>query len=469
MPGAAFFDLDRTLISRSSSLALAGTFRRRGLIGRRQHVTAALAQLVFTRFGAGQARVGQTANTGMSILEGLPVELMREIAAEAWEPVLKPLVYREALDLAAAHAERGERVFIASAALQEVVEEVSNRLGFDGAIASRAATRDGVFTGRLERRLYGQAKADALVEFAAVQELDLASFDGVLGLPLRCAVSRGGRSSSRRESGSRAASNSGRARVADRDLPTQGVRGVTAAEARDRLSSLGFTAETADVLVAHFEDAERRGKRGHGFSRIDWLASLDLEPAARPVLIESEEGFERWDGHGALGYVVLDEIVRATLDDPPERARVVVASRCFPTGVLGYWVRRLAEGGLVAALTATSPRRLAPPGGGDSLTGTNPLAIAIPSSDRRPIVTDVSMGAVTHGDVLEGRAAVEELVPFGGEQAHKAFALAVGLELFVSALVGEEPGAVLVVAQPDHDPVPAFRELADGVRLPGDS
>jgi HAD superfamily hydrolase (TIGR01490 family) len=175
VPGAAFFDLDRTLISRSSSLALAGTFRARGLIGRRQLAKAALAQLVFARFGAGQARVGQTADTGMSILRGLPVELMREIASEAWEPVLKPLVYREALDLASAHAECGERVYIASAALQELVEEVSNRLGFDGAIASRAETRDGVFTGRLERRLYGQAKADALVDLARAEDIDLAS------------------------------------------------------------------------------------------------------------------------------------------------------------------------------------------------------------------------------------------------------------------------------------------------------
>ena len=78
------------------------------------------------------------------------------------------------------------------------------------------------------------------------------------------------------------------------------------------------------------------------------------------------------------------------------------------------------------------------------------------------------MGAVTHGDVLAGRAAPEELMPFGGEQAHKAFALAVGLELLVGALAGEEHGAVLVVARPEHDPVPAFRALADGRRLPGD-
>jgi LDH2 family malate/lactate/ureidoglycolate dehydrogenase len=146
---------------------------------------------------------------------------------------------------------------------------------------------------------------------------------------------------------------------------------------------------------------------------------------------------------------------------------VVVARRCFPTGVLGYWVRRLAEGGLVAVLTATSPRRLAHPDGGEPLTGTNPLAVAIPSSDGSPIVTDVSMGAVTHGAVLTGAALPEELVPFGGEQAHKAFALAVGLELFVSALAGPEHGAVLVVARPDYDPVPVFRELAAGRRLPG--
>jgi HAD superfamily hydrolase (TIGR01490 family) len=175
VPGAAFFDLDRTLISRSSSLALAATFRRRALIGRRQLARAAVAQFVFSRFGAGQARVGQTADTAMTILRGLPVELMREIAAEAWEPVLKPLVYREALDLATSHVDRGERVYIASAALHEVVEEVSSQLGFDGAIASRAEVRDGVYTGRLERRLYGQAKADALVEVARAETLDLPS------------------------------------------------------------------------------------------------------------------------------------------------------------------------------------------------------------------------------------------------------------------------------------------------------
>ena len=146
------------------------------------------------------------------------------------------------------------------------------------------------------------------------------------------------------------------------------------------------------------------------------------------------------------------------------------ARRRFPTGALGYWVRKLADGGLCAALTATSPPRLAHPEGREPLVGTTPLAVAIPSSDGRPLVADVSMGKVTHGDVIAGLASPEDLVPFGGEQAYKAFALAAGLQLLVQALTGSDThGAVLVVAMPEADPVPAFRVRAGGLRLPGDS
>jgi LDH2 family malate/lactate/ureidoglycolate dehydrogenase len=243
---------------------------------------------------------------------------------------------------------------------------------------------------------------------------------------------------------------------------------VESQEARRRLEALGLDEGAVTTLHDHFADAERRGKTGHGYSRVAWLETQEIDPAARPKRLHAEEGFERWDGAGALGYLVLDGIVRTTLASPPLHARVVVAERCFPTGVLGHWVRRLADVGLVAALTATSPRRLPHPAGGPPLTGTNPLAIAIPSGEGDPVVSDVSMGAVTHGHVLAGHAQPEELVPFGGEQAHKAFALAVGIELLVSALAGQDPGAVLVIARPEHDPVPEFRALAGDLRLPGE-
>jgi hypothetical protein len=70
--------------------------------------------------------------------------------------------------------------------------------------------------------------------------------------------------------------------------------------------------------------------------------------------------------------------------------------------------------------------------------------------------------------VIAGAATNEQLVPFGGEQAHKAFALAVGLQLLVDALIGEGYGAVMLVARPEADPVPALRARAGGARLPGD-
>ncbi len=236
-----------------------------------------------------------------------------------------------------------------------------------------------------------------------------------------------------------------------------------------RLRALGFSGEDARTLADHFVEAERRGKRGHGLARVDWLETLDgLDPVAQPECVVAEACFERWEGRGALGYLTLAAICDGQLEDPPEAARLIVAHECFPTGMLGYWTRRLAEGGLVAVLTATSPPRLGHPEGGPKLAGTNPLAIAIPSSDGRPVVSDVSMGRVTYGDVIAGAASEDELVPFGGEQAHKAFALALGLQLLVDALAGDGYGAVMLVAPPTADPVPTLRTRADGIRLPGD-
>jgi LDH2 family malate/lactate/ureidoglycolate dehydrogenase len=245
---------------------------------------------------------------------------------------------------------------------------------------------------------------------------------------------------------------------------------MDAGEGLSRLQALGFGEADAEELWAHFDGAERRGKQGHGHARIPWLEGLEgYDPSAQPSLVESEEGFQRWHGGGAIGYLVLGRVVGAQLDRPPVHARLVVCERTFPTGMLGHHVRRLAEAGLVGVLTATSPARLGHPSGGPKLAGTNPLAIGIPSSGGDPIVVDVSMGAVTWGDVVAGLAEEEQLVPFGGEQAHKAFALALGLQLLVDALVRDDGhGAVLLVAQPEADPVPALRELGAGIRLPGD-
>ena len=184
---------------------------------------------------------------------------------------------------------------------------------------------------------------------------------------------------------------------------------VVSEDVRSRLLGMGFDPDQATVLADHFLEAERRGKRGHGLSRVEWLGTQRVDPAARPERVLSVDGYERWDGRGAVGYLTLAAICDAQISSPPEHALVVAASHCFPTGMLGYWTRRLADAGLVAALTATSPARLGHPDGGPPLAGTN------------------------------------------------------------DALAGEGFGAVLLVARPEADPVPALRRLADGIRLPGDA
>ncbi|HVW89245.1 MAG TPA: HAD family hydrolase [Gaiellaceae bacterium] len=172
---AAFFDLDRTVIKRSSVLALAPAFRRAGLISRVGLAKSAFWQLLFVLRGASAETVRSASEEGMKILAGFSVDDMRSLVGEAMEPVLRPLVYDEPLRLVQQHRERGERVFIVSATLQEIVELVAGDLGFDGAIGSTCEIVDGVYTGRTLRAAHGDGKADAVRELAADEAIDLAA------------------------------------------------------------------------------------------------------------------------------------------------------------------------------------------------------------------------------------------------------------------------------------------------------
>jgi HAD superfamily hydrolase (TIGR01490 family) len=171
---AAFFDLDRTLLRRSSALALAGSFREHGLISRRQMLRAAGWQLLFVARGASHEAVQRAAEDGLRVLAGYTPEELRELVADAMEPVLRPLVYAEPLRLVEEHHSRGERVYIVSATLQEIVDAIAEDLGFDGAFGTICEVCDGRYTGRAVRPLHAEAKAECLQVVAAEEGLDLA-------------------------------------------------------------------------------------------------------------------------------------------------------------------------------------------------------------------------------------------------------------------------------------------------------
>jgi HAD superfamily hydrolase (TIGR01490 family) len=155
-------------------LALAGTFRRRGLISRFDLVKSAFWQVLFVLHGASAERVRSAAEDGMKILNGFSVQEMQQLVGGAMETVLRPLVYEEPLRLVQQHRERGERVYIVSATLQEIVQHIADDLGFDGAIGSTCEIVDGAYTGRTLRAAHGVGKANAVRALAAAEGLDLA-------------------------------------------------------------------------------------------------------------------------------------------------------------------------------------------------------------------------------------------------------------------------------------------------------
>ena len=170
---AAFFDLDKTLLRKSSTLALAPAFRRHGVITRAQVAKAAFWQLLFVVRGTSRERVRSAAEDGLMLLRGFTPEQMQALVAESLETVLRPLVYGEPLNLAAQHRERGEPTYIVSASLQEIVDVVARDLGFDGALGTICEVEDGAYTGRGIRSLHGENKARAVRELAERERYDL--------------------------------------------------------------------------------------------------------------------------------------------------------------------------------------------------------------------------------------------------------------------------------------------------------
>ena len=188
MSAAAFFDLDRTLLRRSSALALAPAFRRHGIISRRLMVEAAAWQVLFMLRGASHEAVRRAAEEGLLLLRGHTPDEMRGIVAESMERVLRPLVYAQSLDIVKRHREHGEPVYIVSAALQEIVQAIADDLGFDGALGTVCEVVDGEYTGKALRALHAEAKARCIRSLDYDLEASTAYSDSHTDLPFLEAV-----------------------------------------------------------------------------------------------------------------------------------------------------------------------------------------------------------------------------------------------------------------------------------------
>ena len=189
---AAFFDLDKTLISRSSTLAFTGPFYRHGLISRSAMIRGAFAQAVFRRAGAGQARMERIRTQVGRLCRGWPAEGVRDIVRANLDALIVPLLYDEARTLVAGHQAAGRDVIVVSASGHEVVDPIAALLGADTVIATQMVIADGRYTGDVAFYAFGEAKAARIRELAAERGYELpgcyAYSDSITDLPMLEAV-----------------------------------------------------------------------------------------------------------------------------------------------------------------------------------------------------------------------------------------------------------------------------------------
>ncbi len=171
---AAFFDLDKTIIAKSSSLAFSKPFQAGGLITRGAMLRSAYAQFVYLVGGADHDQMEKIRAFMSQLVEGWDVETVKEIVAETLHHVVDPIVYDEAVSLIEEHHLAGRDVVIVSTSGTEVVEPIGEMLHADDVIASRLQIVDGKYTGEIDYYAYAEEKARAIEALADSRGYDLA-------------------------------------------------------------------------------------------------------------------------------------------------------------------------------------------------------------------------------------------------------------------------------------------------------
>jgi HAD superfamily hydrolase (TIGR01490 family) len=171
---AAFFDLDKTIIAKSSVLAFGRPFYQNGLLNRRTVLRSAYAQFVFALAGADEDQIERMRAYLTAMCTGWDVAQVREIVSETLHQIIDPIVYDEAVELIGEHKAAGRDVVIVSSSGEEVVGPIGAMLGADHVVATQMLVADGKYTGEIGRYAFGPEKAAAIHELAAERGYDLA-------------------------------------------------------------------------------------------------------------------------------------------------------------------------------------------------------------------------------------------------------------------------------------------------------
>ena len=193
MTAVAFFDLDKTIIAKSSTLAFTRPMFRAGLLSGSTLAKAGIAQAYYQAFGADHDQLERIKDELSQMTKGWDRAEIEALVTETVDEVVTPLVYAEALAVMEDHRGAGRRVVVISASPEEIVRPLCRHLGIDDVIATRSAVdEEGRYTGDLELYAYGPGKAEAIRAMADEEGIDLESSyaysDSITDLPMLEAV-----------------------------------------------------------------------------------------------------------------------------------------------------------------------------------------------------------------------------------------------------------------------------------------
>jgi hypothetical protein len=177
---AAFFDVDNTLVRGSTIYFLGRGMYQRGFFTKADISRFVLANLRFRLTGTEkQDEINRFQKSAQDFIGGHNVTEIKTVAQEIYDEYVSPALWEGTIEIAQRHLNDGVEVWLVTAAPEDMATLIAERLGFTGAIGSKAAIKDGCYTGEMNGPLlHGREKATAIKELAREHGFDLQSCFG---------------------------------------------------------------------------------------------------------------------------------------------------------------------------------------------------------------------------------------------------------------------------------------------------
>ena len=194
MPRIAFFDVDNTITRGSTLYFLGKGMYNRGFFTKRDIGAWVLANIRFRMTGTEKSEViSRFQKAATDFIGGHDVKEIRIIGEQIYSEFVSPSIWQGTIELAKEHLSSGDEVWLVTASPEDFANLIAERLGFTGAIGTKAEIKDGKYTGNLSGKLlHGKEKAIAIAELTKVRGINLkdcfAYSDSHNDLPLLSAV-----------------------------------------------------------------------------------------------------------------------------------------------------------------------------------------------------------------------------------------------------------------------------------------